>query len=157
MTTGTGTDPAPDTTGTGPSSPTDGPDSPAGVGDLQGQDRMAQDEPRSFSREYVQRLRDEAASHRIKAKRADTLASRLVASLAAQTNRLADPTDLVFTPDLLDDDGMPNETKVADAIEDLVRRKPHLASRRPAESDVGQGAQSEPDAVSLADLLRQGA
>ncbi len=70
----TGTDPAPDTTGTGPSSPADGPNSPAGSptagdGDQQAQDTTTKDEPQTFSREYVQRLRDEAVSHRVKTRR----------------------------------------------------------------------------------------
>ena len=77
--------------------------------------------------------------------------------MAASTNRLADATDLTFTPDLLDDDGLPDEVKVADAIEELLARKPHLASRRPRGSDVGQGATDDGDTVSLADLLRRGA
>lgn len=124
----------------------DGPDQP--------QDKITDDGPDTFDRAYVQRLRDEAAGHRVRAKRADTLAARLVTSMAAQTNRLADPTDLTFRPDLLEDDGLPDAAKVADAIEKLLARKPHLASRRPVQSEGGQGAYARADAVSLGDLLR---
>jgi hypothetical protein len=54
----------------------------------------------------------------------------------------------------LDDDGLPDEAKVADAIEELLARKPHLASRRPSQSGVlVRGAQADGDPVSLADLL----
>ena len=38
----------------------------------------APEEQETFTREYVQKLRDEAAGHRVKAKRADALAARLV-------------------------------------------------------------------------------
>lgn len=154
--------PPADSAGKAPSDPQDGPDSPAGGpragdGTDKPQDKITDDDRQTFDRAYVQRLRDEAAGHRVKAKRADTLAARLVTSMAAQTSRLADPTDLAFSPDLLDDDGLPDEAKVADAIEELVARKPHFASRRPAGTDVGQGAQVHAASVSLADLLRRGA
>ncbi len=61
---------------------------------------------------------------------------------AALTGKLADPTDLPFTEDLLDDDGLVDDTKVQAAVEDLIKRKPHLAARRPT-GDVGQGARPE--------------
>lgn len=141
-----------------------GPDSATGTHDPDGPDTSpdtspdtAQDDPDTFDRAYVQRLRDDAAKDRIKAKRADQLAVRLVTAMAGQTNRLADPTDLPYDPGLLDDDGMPDPDKVAEAIEQLLARKPHLASRRPQDSNVGQGAQAQPDTFSLADLLRRGA
>ena len=94
-------------------------------------------ETETFTRDYVQKLRDEAAGHRVKAKRADALAARLVTAQAALTGRLADPTDLTFTEDLLDDDGLVDDTKVQAAVGDLIKRKPHLAARRPT-GDVGQ-------------------
>jgi hypothetical protein len=151
-----------DTSGKAPGSPVDGSQDPAGDRDTgngpdKPQDKATEDGPDTFGRDYVQRLRDEAAGHRVKAKRADALAQRLVTAMAAKTNRLADPTDLAYSDDLLDDDGMPDESKVLDAVEELLAKKPHLASRRPHDSDVGQGAQAEDDAVSLADLLRRGA
>lgn len=151
-----------DTSGKAPSSPQDGRKDPAGGPDTgkaptDRTDKITEDDRQTFDRAYVERLRDEAAAHRIKSKRVDVVTQRLVTSMAAQTNRLADPTDLPFSPDLLDDDGLPDESKIAEAIEQLLAKKPHLASRRPQDSDVGQGAQAEADNVSLADLLRMGA
>ena len=113
-------------------------------------------EPETFDREYVQKLRDEAAGHRVKAKRADGLAAALVTAQAALTGRMADPTDLPYDDELLDDDGVPDEAKVQAAVEDLLRRKPHLAARRPR-GDVGQGARPEVVEEGLASLLRRGA
>jgi hypothetical protein len=116
----------------------------------------AETEPETFDRAYVENLRAEAAEHRVKGKRADALAARLVTSLAASTGRLADPSDLPYDAALLDDDGMPDGDKVTEAVEALLAAKPHLASRRPT-GDVGQGARSEAEGVSLAGLLRAGA
>lgn len=114
------------------------------------------DGPERFDREYVEKLRRENAAARVKAKHADTLGQRLVASYATLTGRLADPTDLAYSDDLCDEHGVPDEAKVAAAVDELLERKPHLASRRPV-GDVGQGARPEPDGVSLAGLLRAGA
>jgi hypothetical protein len=113
-------------------------------------------EPETFDREYVQKLRDEAAGHRVKAKRADGLVAALVTAQAALTGKMADPTDLPYDEEMLDDDGVPDPDKVLDAVEDLLRRKPHLAARRPR-GDVGQGARPEVAEEGLASLLRRGA
>jgi hypothetical protein len=93
----------------------------------------------TFDRESVQKLRGEAASHRVKAKRADALAASLVTATAALTGKLADATDLPYTDDLLDEDGFVDEDKVRAAVDELVKRKPHLAARRPT-GKIGQGA-----------------
>lgn len=148
----------------GPASPPDGaapPDDPSlsGRGDQTaptGGDHDDDDEPDTFAREYVEQLRRENAAARVKAKRTDTLGQRLVASYAAQTGRLADPTDLAYSDDLCDEHGVPDEAKVAAAVDELLERKPHLASRRPT-GDVGQGARPAEAGVSLAGLLRAGA
>lgn len=70
--------------------------------------------------------------------------------------KLADPTDLPFPDDLLDDDGLVDEVKVLAAVEDLIKRKPHLAARRPT-GNVGQGARPETPEIGLAAMLRRGA
>ena len=113
-------------------------------------------EPETLPLEYVQKLRDEAAGHRVKAKRVDALNARLVTTQAALTGKLADPTDLPFTDELLDDDGLVDEAKVQAAVADLISRKPHLAARRPT-GNVGQGARPETAEMGLAAMLRRGA
>ncbi len=107
-------------------------------------------EQETFSREYVQQLRDEAAAHRVKAKDRDTLADRLVVALVAGTGRLADPDDLPRTAELL---AAPTPENVTAAVDELLARKPHLGSRRPT-GDAGQGARPDETAVSLLGLLR---
>lgn len=104
----------------------------------------------TFSRTYVEKLRRENAGYRERANQADELARRLHTALVTATGRMADPTDLPFNTTHLDD-----ETALTDAIEELLAKKPHLASRRPF-GDVGQGNRGkagEP-AVNLADMLR---
>jgi len=114
------------------------------------------DEPETFDREYVQKLRDEAAGHRVKAKRAEALSAALVTAQAAATGKLADATDLPYDEEMLDDDGVPDPDKVLAAVEDLLGRKPHLGARRPR-GDVGQGARPERQEEGLAAMLRRGA
>ncbi|ALI26933.1 hypothetical protein XA26_30980 [Mycolicibacterium fortuitum] len=104
----------------------------------------------TFSRTYVEKLRRENAGYRERASRADELAQRLHTALVAATGRMADATDLPFDAAHLDD-----EQALTDAIDELLTKKPHLASRRPF-GDVGQGnrgAASEAP-VNLADILR---
>ncbi len=110
-------------------------------------------EPETFPREYVERLREESAGYRVKARRADDLAHRLVTALAAGTGKLADARDLPYGEHLLDDDGVPAFDKVADAIDALIRERPHLASRRPT-GNVEQGVRPDDAPVSLLGLLR---
>ncbi len=64
------------------------------------------------------------------------------------TGRLADPSDLPYDEAHLDD-----ETALTAAIDGLLLRKPHLASRRPV-GDIGQGATAASDTVNLAGILR---
>ena len=110
---------------------------------------IEEDEPDTFPREYVVKLRDEAAAARIKAKQADDYAQRLHVAQVAALGRLEDPGDLPYAEDLLDD-----PEALQQAVEDLLARKPHLASRR-VRGDIGQGAlSSESSTVDLAGLLR---
>lgn len=109
----------------------------------------AQEEPETFPRSYVERLRDESAKYRQRAQRADDLAAALWAARVAATGRLADPTDLAMP-----EDADPLDADAVDAaVDDLLTRKPHLASRRPR-GDVGQGQGGASTSVDLAGLLR---
>jgi len=111
-------------------------------------DALEAPEQESFPREYVEKLRKSEAGYRERAQRADALAARLHTALVEQTGRLADPSDLPYDAAHLDDDDA-----LTAAIDDLVARKPHLASRRPS-GDVGQGATGTSADVDLAGLLR---
>jgi len=93
-------------------------------------------------------LREEAAGYRVKAKDRDDLAHRLHVALVAATGRLADPTDLAF-----DETHIGDENALTAALDDLLTRKPHLATRRPTGS-VGQGATPTNAGTDLAGLLR---
>lgn len=107
------------------------------------------EDPATFPREYVVKLRDESAKHRQRAADRDTLAERLHVALVTATGRLADPTDLTFDDTYLDD-----PEALTAAIDDLLARKPHLASRRVV-GDVGQGVAGIDPAVDLAGILRR--
>ncbi len=111
-------------------------------------EETGEEELETFPREYVEKLRKEAAEHRTRAQRADDLAARLHTALVAETGRLADPSDLTFAEAHLDD-----AAALTGAIDDLLNRKPHLASRRPS-GDVGQGASASAETVDLAGMLR---
>lgn len=102
----------------------------------------------TFPRAYVEKLRKENADHRTAAKRADDLAAALWSARVTASGRLADPTDLPLPNgvDPMDADA------VETAVEELLERKPHLASRVPRGS-AGQGATSAPEEVSLAGIL----
>lgn len=106
------------------------------------------DDADTFPRSYVAKLRSENARYRERARSADAYAKRLYTELVRATGRLADPTDLPFDESHLDDDAL------AAAVDELLSRKPHLASRRPTE-EIGQGASAFTSGVDLAALLRQ--
>lgn len=97
------------------------------------------DDQESFPRAVVVKLRDENAKLRVRAQethehaeRADTYAKRLHTELVRGKGVLADPTDLAFDADHLDD-----EEKLNAALNALVTAKPHLKARK--FGDVGQG------------------
>lgn len=106
------------------------------------------EDEQQFPREYVEKLRQEAADARVKAKRADELAERLHGALVTATGRLADPDDLPYDEAHLD-----GPEALGAALDDLLARKPHLASRRPT-GDVGQGTTPLTETVDLAGILR---
>lgn len=105
-------------------------------------------EPDTFPRSYVERLRKENATYREKARKAEDYARELHAARVAATGRLADPSDLDFDEANLDDLGRLNA-----AIDDLLDRKPHLASRR-VTGAIGQGVSPAASTVDLAGIIR---
>lgn len=140
-----------------PDSPADTPLAVDGSDDPGVPTEAVTDEVETFPRSYVEALRAENARYRTKAKHADDLMAGLTTAYAEQTGRLADPTDLPVSDDLLDDVGLPDRSKVIAAVDELLAKKPHLASTR-VTGDVGQGTRGETGAmVSLTDLLRAGA
>lgn len=118
-------------------------DAPEDVNDDQ---TGAEDE--TFPRSYVERLRSENAKYRQRAQRADELGERLHRELVARTGRLADPSDLEYDPEHLDD-----PEALTAAVDALLEAKPHLASRKPTGS-IGQGVSVTGGSVDLAGLLR---
>lgn len=128
------------------------PGTPASTAREDAEDHATEDtaeaEADTFSRDYVEKLRQENGKYRQRAQRADELAHRLHTALVTATGRLADPTDLEFSEEHLED---PEALEAA--VEALLTLKPHLAARRPR-GDVGQGATSSGATVDLAGLLR---
>jgi hypothetical protein len=118
--------------------------------DIEDTDEVRAEGADTFPRSYVERLRRESAGYRERAQNADNYAKRLHLELVRATGKLADPTDLEFNEVHLDD-----PYALGAALDELLARKPHLASRRPT-GEIGQGA-STPAAssVDLAALLRQ--
>lgn len=98
------------------------------------------DDGRTFDYDYVKGLREEAKSWRLKAARTDELQARLHAELTKADGRLASWEDLPFNPEHLAD-----PQKHADAITELLKAKPHYASRKPAPgSTIHQGPVGAP-------------
>ena len=120
------------------------PDETPGVG-------QGDETPDTFPRDYVENLRKENGRYRQRASDRDALAQRLHTSLVTATGRLADPTDLPF-----DDAHLEDADALNAAIDELLERKPHLASRRPR-GDVGQGITTKSESVDLAGILRANA
>ncbi len=143
-----------DTTDTTVSETTDEADIPDATpegSDLESeQDPEPAEDADTFPRSYVERLRRESQNYRDRATKGDTYAQRLHTEMVRATGKLADPTDLPFSEDHLAD-----ADTLAAAVDDLLARKPHLASRKPV-GDIGQGAVSgNGSGVDLAAILRQ--
>ncbi|NKZ13658.1 hypothetical protein HGA11_22020 [Mycolicibacterium septicum DSM 44393] len=96
----------------------------------------------TFPRAYVEKLRTEAKDNRHRAETAeqnlDAVMRELFTAKVSATGKLADPDDLPYDAELLDDD------KLTAAIDELTTRKPHLAARK-ASGSVGQGVTSTKD------------
>ena len=106
------------------------------------------EEQDTFPREYVEKLRDENAKYRQRAQKADDLAHRLHNALTEATGRLQDASDLPYDESHLDD-----PEALQRAIQELLAKKPHLGSRKPA-GNIGQGASNTTDTIDLAAMLR---
>ncbi|WP_044080337.1 hypothetical protein [Mycobacterium canetti] len=126
-------------------------ESPTPEGEVQDEPHTETEEPDTFPRSYVEELRQENGRYRQRAQQADQYAQRLHTELVRATGRLADPTDLPFDAEHLDD-----PDKLTAAIDDLLARKPHLTNRRPI-GDIGQGATPSGSTVDLAAILRRSA
>lgn len=87
----------------------------------------------TFDTAYVTKLREESAAYREKAKRSEDLEKQLHTALVRLDGRLADPEDLEFNAEHLE-----NRDKLADAIADLISRKPGLKKQQ-LSGDVGAG------------------
>lgn len=100
-----------------------------------------------YKRADLEKLRQENGRYRQRAQRGDEYARRLHTELVRATGKLADPTDLTFDEAHLEGDNLSR------AIDDLLTRKPHLASRRPV-GEIGQGPSPSAGTVDLAAILR---
>lgn len=128
-----------------------------------------------FDAAYVARLRSEAAENRrerravtetltaVQAELAELRAANLTAAIrAAATGLLADPDDLevyVDRAELADEAGRPEPAKITAAIEDLLRRKPHLGPRPSAGNGDGgiRSTRIDREEVGIGSLLRKAA
>lgn len=117
-----------------------------------GADGVSEGDPETFPRSYVEKLRGEAAAARVKAQKSEELAGALWEARVASLGRLADPTDLPMPTDA---DPLDPEAVTA-AVDELLARKPHLASRVPR-GDVGAGAVPEETPFSLGGMIRAAA
>jgi hypothetical protein len=112
------------------------------------------DAAESDTEPIVRKLRDESAKHRTRAKdaesRVDELSREVFRLKVAALDKLADVTDLPYSPDLLDDDAL------AAAVDELIATRPHYAKRIRPNGPVGQGNQgSHQSGPSFANLLQQ--
>ncbi|MFT4395792.1 hypothetical protein ACLTEW_12745 [Gordonia lacunae] len=105
-------------------------------------------EPDVFPRAYIERLRKENADYRNRAKAADDLAKRLHTELVRATGKLADPTDMPFDAEHLED-----PDKLTASIDQLLSVKPHLKARRIVGA-VGQGESGTTTGVDLLGIMQ---
>ena len=109
----------------------------------------------TFPRHYVERLRARSAGYRARAKTAEGRAAELERALFTERVRaldvLADPADLPYDGDLLED---PDAMRAA--VDALVRERPHYRRRGTADpSSTGSRHRSSPsDTVSLSAIMR---
>ena len=115
------------------------------AGDLEGD---------TFPRSYVERIRNKSAGYRTRATEAEARAGDLERALFTERVRaldlLADPGDLEFRADLLDD-----AAALEQAARDLLARKPHYG-RRGTVSDSGLRDTPDGEEFGLLDIMRAG-
>ncbi|MEJ7634313.1 hypothetical protein [Aeromicrobium sp.] len=116
-------------------------------------------EPETFTREYVEQLRAEAAEGRIKSKRATDLETALREAVISKVagSILQDPSSLEWSDNLADEDGMPSPDLIREAAEALAAAKPHLSRVSGPVLQGHRGEDSDAGTVDLAGLLRAGA
>ena len=114
-----------------------------------------QDDGDTFPRPYVERLRARSAGYRARAKDAEARAGELERELFTERVRaldvLADPTDLPYDAELLED-----PDALAEAVRQLVKDRPHYR-RRGTFDGAGTGSRDRAgtsDGVSLTGIMR---
>lgn len=122
--------------------------------DVDTTDTSSEDEQETFPRKYVEELRTENGTYRNRAKDAEAKADELAQALWTERVRslgvLADPADLPYDPEALDD-----LEQIKAQADELLEAKPHLRTRQITER-VGQGERGA-EAISLVELLQRGA
>lgn len=112
------------------------------------------DDADTFPRSYVEELRGENATYRNRAKDAESKADELAQALWTERVRslgvLADPADLPYDPEALEDLDL-----IRQQADDLLGAKPHLRTRKITER-AGQGERGT-ESISLVELLQRGA
>ena len=109
----------------------------------------------TLPRSYVKRLRERSAGYRTRANAAEARAAELERALFTERVRaldvLADPTDLPFDADMLDD-----PDALREAVDSLVASRPHYR-RRGVATGTGSREEHSGPGVSLLGLMRGGA
>lgn len=118
-------------------SPEEGNQGQDGNGSGDGHDDHHPEGQDTFPRSYVEKLRKSEAKYRDRAKRTDTLERQLHTALVKLDGRLADPEDLPFNEEYLED-----PDALAEAVTDLVARKPGLKAQQ-FSGDAGAGARGD--------------
>lgn len=127
---------------------------PGGDGTTDEDDEDQQDGD-TFPRAYVQRLRDRSAGYRTRARELEARTTSLERDLFTERVRaldvLADPADLPFSAELLDD-----PDALAGAVEELARSKPHYRKRGTTTPDATGARDRNRDTgtVSLTGIMR---
>lgn len=109
----------------------------------------------TFPRPYVERLRARSAGYRTRATAAEARTGELERALFTERVRaldvLADPTDLPFDADMLDD-----PDALTEAVADLVRKRPHYRRRGTTTPDTtgSRDRRADRDTVSLTGIMR---